>query len=61
MSIDPTQLLREDAAVQEEVTRQTRFLRQENERLTAEAEELARLVNFYDSVRQAPIRVPAWR
>lgn len=60
-SVDPIELLQAEAAVADEVTRQTRFLRDENARLTGEAEELRRLVNFYDSARNAPIKVPPWR
>lgn len=59
--IDPEELLKQDAAIEAEVSRQTRFLKSENERLSAEADEMRRLVNFYDSARNARIVVPAWR
>jgi hypothetical protein len=61
VSIDPEKLLEADAELEAEVKRQTRYLRGENERLTTEAEELRRLVDFYHSARTAKIRVPAWR
>jgi hypothetical protein len=61
VSVDPNDLLRQDAAIEEEVARQTRFLRSENARLSDEAEELRRLVNFYDSARHTRLVVPTWR
>ena len=59
-AVDPTALLARDQEIEAEVQRRTRFLREENARLTDEAKELARLVTFYDSARTAPIRPPRW-
>jgi hypothetical protein len=59
--IDPTELLKHEQEIEAEVARQTRFLRDENARLSDEAEELRRMATFYDSLRNAPIKVPAWR
>ena len=61
MNIDPEALLAQDSAINDEVARQTRFLKSENTRLSEEADELRRLVNFYDSARNARIKVPTWR
>lgn len=60
-SLDPEALIKQEQAVEEAVTRRTRHLLAENEELTAEAKELRRLIDFYDSARNAPIVVPAWR
>lgn len=60
-AVDPIELLKQDQAIEDEVARQTRFLRSENDRLSAEAEELRKLVNFYDSARKVKIKVPQWR
>jgi hypothetical protein len=61
VSVDPQSLLEQDIATEEEVRRRTRYLHGENDRLREEADELRRLVNFYDSARTAKIRVPQWR
>ena len=39
----------------------TRTLRRRVEELTAEAKELRSIVQFFDSARKAPIRVPRWQ
>ena len=59
--IDPNELLKHEEEIKQEVARQTRFLRDENTRLSEEAVELRRMATFYDSLRNAPLKVPTWR
>lgn len=58
--IDPAALLARDKEIEDEVTRRTRHLLADNERLTAEADELRSMALFYGSARRAPIRPPKW-
>lgn len=60
MTINPEDLLRQDAAVEAEVRRRTSFLQSENSRVTAEKTELLKLMTFYDTARTARINPPRW-
>lgn len=60
MTVDPSELLAKDEAVEAEVQRRTRLLRADVDRLTTEGRELRKLAAFYDSARTAPIKPTRW-
>lgn len=60
MSIDPGELLAQDAAIEAEVQRRTRLLRAEVDKVTAERRELLKLSTFYDTARKARIKPTRW-
>lgn len=61
VSEDLTAEIEQGQAIAQAVAAETRELRQQVNDLTAEAKELRSLVEFYDSARSEPIRVPTWQ